>query len=1107
MMIDRFLKFIPRRAWVWLGETLILASFIPWCYEAAPVALLAILPVAFFAICVMFAPRRVFTMWCWAVLGAVLIEVFRDPMPPELRLTLFSVLGTQTLLALTPAALLWVPWSVYRRHWRLAQRLRRQSTKLQDYQRETETSRRAVERLETDRQALLEHLPVHVVQKDQHGRFTFVSQSFCQLLGKSYEEIIGRTDYDLFTAEAAEKFVADDRRVMASGRALSDIEATELPDGRTGYMQVRKAPLYDSDGNIIGVQGIFWDVTDEHRRRKELQRIESLAHALIHAAVDAVLIVDADGHVLEANPAASRILGYAEMGTRHPPLGSIIHTSIEQPAGRAGDPPDRPLVHRQTPIGTILRAATGTRIEAKLRRRDGSWFDAEISTHPLDVDGSQGWAIFIRDITRRKRAQAELIAAKEQAERANAAKSEFVANVSHELRTPLTAILGLHELLDKSPLTARQREYLELAQVSANNLLMLINDLLDFSKIEAGKLEIERAPFQVRSCVENAVRAISARAQFKGLEIAVDCPHDVPGEVEGDAHRIRQILLNLVGNAIKFTEQGEIRVAVKRLVAPQDGRAAAEARLRFEVHDTGIGIPPEKRQVIFEAFRQADSSTTRRFGGTGLGLTICRDLVSAMGGTIGVSDARSLDGNPQPGACFFFEIPVHVLSEPRPSLPQTIDAHTTFVIAANPATWVRLLQRDIESLGYSCRQISLEALFARQPRDLFAAGNHTVVLADYRDLVAIDRGTAPVVQRWIVLTHIYNESTHQLPLWLSYASIRWLSRPVRLSELQEALANPDPPFVSASPSPAVSPNSHQEPSRARPARVLLVEDSPISQKVLGDMLRGEGHEVEIVGDGKTAVQRCSHAEYDLVLMDIQMPELDGLEATRRIRAAEHPGAWRQTIIALTAHATHGDRQQCLEAGMDGFLVKPVRLDTLRETIARVLSGQPLEEEEASEGAMPPPPTLTAAHTAGQEDAHEEPSSPSGEEEPQATFSPEALLADAPTVAQLLEHFHGNIELARDVLQILAQEAPRLGNSLHRSVAQGRIAEAQRAAHTMKSNARHVRLERAAAMAERLETAAREGNEDVLVQQAPHFQELTAAVSRWARKLLDTFPPT
>ncbi|MGN6545618.1 MAG: PAS domain-containing protein, partial [Aureliella sp.] len=493
--------------------------------------------------------------------------------------------------------------------------------------------RQAVERSEVAQRALLEHLPVHVLQKDLEGRFTFISQSFSRLLNREVQDILGRTDYDFYDQAIADKFRQDDQRVARDGRIVDDVERTTLPDGSVAYMQVRKAPLRDSKGQIVGVQGIFWDVTEALSGRKQLQRIESWAHALIQAALDAVLIVDVEGRVLEANPAVETILGYRHhRESQHPPLGDIMRTSANDFVSAESGSLKHSAVDGDPSKGTelellnsLLKSATGRRIEVRLRRGDDTWFDAEISAHPLVVENSSGWAIFIRDVTRRKQSVTELKAAKEAAERANLAKSEFVANVTHELRTPLTGIVGLHELLERTELDDQQREYLALARTSSDNLVSLIDALLDFSKIEAQRLELECEAFDLIECVESAAVSLAARAQLRGLELIIDCAPDLPHRVYGDAQRVRQVLLNLIGNAIKFTRRGDIRLRMMLADAPsestdgnpelidarahEDGAPAPAANkrvnVRFEVIDAGIGIAQETQAVIFEAFRQA----------------------------------------------------------------------------------------------------------------------------------------------------------------------------------------------------------------------------------------------------------------------------------------------------------------------------------------------------------------------------------------------------------------------------------------------------------------------------------------------------------------------
>lgn len=1091
MNLTRYLKLIPRRSWRWVGMAAVLCSYIPWLLGSQETPLAILIPTAVWTICVLQSRSS----WVWLLGVSVLATAGVWYGNPELAKvswrTLGLILGTQFSVGLAGLMVDYLPWGQAQAQSRLAHRLRRQSEKLQSILESQESTERTVMQFETDRRALLEHLPVHVVQKNVDGEFTFVTQSFCDLVNRSYSDVIGKTDFHIFPDAAARKFVDDDRNVMESGEVFDDVEQTQLPDGTASYMQVRKAPLRDPDGRSSGVLGIFWDVTEEHTSRQELKRIESLTRALINAALDAVLIVDEDGHVLEANPASEKILGYTpETARKHPPIGTIMQTSMEERGGRMDDPQDAQRVfQRKIPIGEILRSATGKRIEAKLRRSDDKWFDGEISTHPLNVDDSQGWAIFIRDITSRKNAEKELLSAKETAEHANAAKSEFVANVSHELRTPLTGIIGLHELLDRSPLEDQQRDYLKLAKLSAGNLLTLIDDLLDFSKIEAGHLEVESVAFSLIDCVEEAVNSLAARGQFKGLELLIDIADEVPEQFVGDPTRIRQVILNLVGNAIKFTERGEIRTRVALASKPVEnvsgsGAKLPEIRLRVEVHDSGIGIPPHKRQMIFDAFRQADSSTTRRYGGTGLGLTICRDLVNKMQGEIGITDSQDLDGSVRTGSCFFFELPLSskeaLPTGLVPVMPTFVAASPGHVVlAAAESSWRELLSREIERLGFEKTVMSVPQLMNREPANLFAAGNHTIVIADYRELNSLETNAAPVVTKWILLSPLFHEEQHEVPRWLSFADVQWISRPVRRAEIRRAL-NPE---SESNPAQELRPST----PATRSARILLVEDSPISQRVLRDMLEGLGHTVEVVNNGAAAIQSCEARLFDLVLMDIQMPDVDGLEAAKAIRSNEAGLGRRQKICALTAHATAADRSQCETVGMDGFLVKPISLDLLSAAVNNAVSGMPLDS-----------PVLGAAALSRSESEDvEEPDEP----QEMVEFSVERAFEDAPQWDELVRVMNDNEDLLRDVLGLLATEAPRLGRAFDDAVSQENFSEARRFAHTLKSNLRHVRLLRIAGFAEQLENLARDQQLDGLRAAQSTLRQIGNAVADWAEEHL------
>jgi two-component system sensor histidine kinase/response regulator len=1087
MPISHF-QLISRRTWLWLGFAAIVGGhallLLPW----QPREMLLV-PVVVTAVCVILSQRHTRMLIALAVGSAIGLGAL-EPSSLATWTQVLALVTAQCMVGLARQFVVLSPWGPIRAQERLSGRIRRQSEQLQAAIQNQESTERTVLQFESDRRALLEYLPVHVVQKDSNGCFTFVTQSFCDLVNRDFKNIIGKTDHDLFPEEAARKFVEDDRQVMSTGKVFNDVESTQLPNGAHSYMRVRKAPLLGSSGEVVGVQGIFWDVTDEFSSRRQLQRIESLAHALINAALDAVLIVDAEGRVLEANPASEKILGYTQdQVASHPLLGSIMHTTLEEPAGRASDPPGATIRYqRKTPISEILKSATGRRIEARLRRSNDIWFDAEISAHPLEIEGSQDWAIFIRDITNRKRAEKELRSAKEAAEQANAAKSDFVANVSHELRTPLTGIIGLHELLANSEINERQQNYLELAKVSAANLLTLIDDLLDFSKIEAGRIDIDEIHFSLVQCVEEAASSMAARAQLRGLELMIDFEGEIPAQVEGDPHRIRQILLNLIGNAIKFTEKGDIRVKLSPPAADVQqvtAQTPQPAYFRFEIHDSGIGISSEQRELIFEAFHQADSSTTRRYGGTGLGLTICRDLVAKMGGQIGVENARQLNGDACPGSCFYFELPLKVPQDPLHNVASpsgdSSQPPADIIIASRPAPWREILIREIERLGFRVSVVDISQLLDKRPSHLFAAGNKTIVIADFRELSDQKLPTAPVVEKWILLTTIANSHASPLPPWLTYATVSWLSRPICRDALKQALSmEHNPKSIEAQPSlPATS--------EIRSADLLLVEDSPISQTVLKDMLLGLGHRVRVVGNGREAIAACRDKVYDLVLMDIQMPDVDGFEATRTIRQQEEGSRRRQHIYALTAHATAQDRTSCEAAGMDGFLVKPIPLESLRAAVHQATAGRNSDGFSESDSRA----TATTVEESPQQPGFHNELFPSVDE----------AFDDAPQWPELVQLMHGNEPLLRDVLSLLAREAPRLGRDFQASVADSNFSEARRAVHTLKSNVRYVGLNKIGDYALHLENMARDQQAGELKSHSDNLLALANAVADWSEQQL------
>ena len=636
----------------------------------------------------------------------------------------------------------------------------------------------------------------------------------------------------------------------------------------------------------------------------------------------------------------------------------------------------------------------------------------------------------IGQFVQRRRAEQEAEAARRHAERASAAKSEFLAKMSHEIRTPLNGITGMVELLGNTPLDEQQRRFLQIARSSADSLLSIINDILDFSKIEAGKMELESVVFEPRRIVEEVIDSFSSMAVKKGLELGSVVQAHVAGSVIGDPGRFRQILTNLVGNAVKFTPAGRVLVRLGRVFEtdPSNG-----CRLRIEVDDTGIGVPADKVDRLFQSFSQADASTTRTYGGTGLGLAISKRLAQLMGGDIGVRP------NPVIGSTFWFTAQFGLA--PRASIAaqqswERLRALRVLAVDDNPAAldvlgamlspWVGKLQ--FAATGTDALRLLQQAAAAREPFDVAVVDTRIADLDGWALAAAVREDPALGAMRLIAVGAIDERMNQQRVASSGFDAA--LTKPHKQSRLFDAIV----PLISQSPDqeqPSLPAAGADDERGVVGARVLVAEDNEVNQFVVRKMLALRGYECDVVNNGQQAVDLSARTRYDLALMDCSMPEMDGFEATRRIRERElaSPGLPRLPIVALTAEAMNGDREKCRQAGMDDYVAKPIEPRVLFATIGRLITAS----RQSAAGVSTAGAEGGAPHTA-----------------PSPSSDPGVL-----DFAALLDRSLGDIDFARETLERFETRAQEDLNALHRALAARTFPEVERLAHGLKGVAGHV----------------------------------------------------
>ncbi len=920
---------------------------------------------------------------------------------------------------------------------------------------------------------LYDSAPVGYVTLDEEGFVQEINLTGARLLGADRDALIGYAFSKYVAHEDVPAFLDHVRKC-----ALERIEATceirlALRGVATKTVQLQSLPIADPARAGTLSKTAMLDVTQRKKDETALRDSEARHRAILQTTVDGILTIDDHGIIESVNPATERLFGYAAAEM----IGSNVKMLMPSPNHERHDS------YLANYLRTGERKIMGIGREVVGRRKDGTTFPMDLSVSEVAVGGRRMFTGLVHDVTERKRAEEalrksqeeleirvqkrtaelaqanqQLSQAKEAAEAASRAKSLFLANMSHEIRTPMNAIIGMTELLLDTQLTSRQRDFLKIVAESGEALLRLINDILDFSKIEAGKIVLDRANFDLDENLGDTMRALAVRAHGKGLELACRIRPDVPTFLCGDAARLRQVVVNLVGNAIKFTEGGEVV-----LEAWPEAVSDGEVELHFAIRDTGIGVPAEKQTVIFEIFEQADSTPTRRFGGTGLGLAISSRLVDLMGGRIWV------DSEVGRGSTFHFtarfQLAQEEPGEKRHVCPAAI--HDTRVLVIDDNGTNRLILEEILKSwamrpasvagGRDALQVLREAHREGNPYRLVLTDVHMPDMSGFTLAEAIRRD--PDLNNTMIMMLTSGDQPSDVARCEELHIAAHLMKPIKQSELLDAimlamgLAAPDHEGLAAMVARRGRP--------LRPLRILLAEDSLVNQKLAMALLEAQGHQIVLVGNGREALAALVSQPFDLVLMDVQMPEMDGLEAATAIRTREKTAGGHVPIVAMTAHALKGDREICLAAGMDDYIAKPIRAHALFDVIEAVVP--------AAKAAPPAP-------------------------------APKEII----DWAESLQVVQGDQRLLRTLVEAALKEIPGLLAAAAQAVAEADAPKLRLSAHTLRGSLRYFGDTPAIEHLGRLEAMGQDGNlAGAAVTLATVQEEMAQIISAMERYLRST----
>jgi len=794
-------------------------------------------------------------------------------------------------------------------------------------------------------QNMMHNLGQGIYTLDAQGVCTFLNPEAERILGRSLLDLKGKILHDLVHsirpdgAHVQNQDCPIHQTIMSGEVFRSDLEYFQHQSGSLFPVSIVASPIIDH-GKVVGSVAVFQDISERLATDRALRDSEARQRMLLDNAADAVFVANTSQQLVYVNDLASNMLGYSRVGL----LGSSMYNLL-------------PLADRELAMRNFLchiLEEKHLRAEITLLKKDGDTVPVELNAALLP-DGSIYGSC--RDITERLRFEADLLQAKNDAEAANKAKGEFLATMSHEIRTPMNGIIGMTELALDTDLSGEQREYLELVKLSSQALMSIINDILDFSKIESGKIELEKIEFSLRELLASCLRSLSLRASEKGIELVYKIDGAIPEIVIGDPGRLRQIMTNLVGNAIKFSEKGEVIVDVQLA-----HESTTRLDIYFAVTDHGIGIPKEKQSSIFDAFSQADTSTTRKYGGTGLGLTISSRLVQCMNGLL------ALNSEPGQGSTFYFTIGL-AKNEKNSAAKRVVDfaGMTALIVDDNAVN--RLFFSD------TLRKWKIKTVTAASADEALRFLSQMQSDGQHVDVILLDV-CMPGMSGFAFLTRLASEyeELKSKTVLLSSAGSRegfldcqglgmtnYVLKPVSQSELYDAIST----VVKGEQTKTMQGvQEHLDSAQySSPLRVLVAEDNPVNQKLILALLNKWGHIATVAENGLDALSQFSQQAFDAILMDMQMPKMGGVEATQRLRETEHShGDGRHTpIIAMTANAMPGDWERCHEAGMDYYLSKPIKAELLRELLKKLAqntNGIAKRAQQSTKTDMNNPPSKT-----------------------------------------------------------------------------------------------------------------------------------------------------